>query len=254
MVFVCYGHRNGKARDKFRTMFSPLRHYGSYMDSSDQEIEAGDLWKKVILEFLEKATVAVLLVTAEFFESEFIRKVELPYLLKKHKEGSLIIVWVPVSPSLHEETPLGPLQAALPAGKTIKEMPKGERDAAWKKVCQKVKDALVAREKPAINTALESTNVSRKVQDLQVLSRSATRRTEVFVRAENSEDWYHQGPILAGRMKLTCYFGNDKTKPGTVFHVRAITTDGAIPHQQGKPTKPFPRARTESARVRVIRT
>jgi len=64
MVFVCYSHRNGKARDKFRTMFSPLRHYGSYMDFSDQEIEVGDLWKKVILEFLEKATVAVLLVTA----------------------------------------------------------------------------------------------------------------------------------------------------------------------------------------------
>jgi hypothetical protein len=224
------------------------------MDFSDQEIEAGDLWRKVILEFLEKATVAVLLVTAEFFESEFIRKVELPYLLKKHREGSLTIIWVPVSPSLHEETPLGPLQAALPTGKTIKEMPKGERDAAWKKVCQKVKNALVAREKPAINAALEGTKVPRRVQNLQVLSRPATRRTEVFIRADSSEDWYHQGPILAGGMMLTCHFGNDKTKPGTGFHVRAITTDQAIPHQQGKPTKPFPKARTESLRVRVIRT
>jgi len=46
------------------------------MDFSDQDIEAGDLWKKVILGFVEKATVAVLLVTGEFFDSEFIRKVE----------------------------------------------------------------------------------------------------------------------------------------------------------------------------------
>jgi hypothetical protein len=253
MVFVCYSHRNGKARDKFRTMFSPLRHYGSYMDFSDQEIEAGDLWKKVILAFLEKATVAVLLVTAEFFESEFIRKVELPYLLKRNRDGSLTLIWVPVSPSLHEETPLAPLEAALPTGKTIKEMPKSERDAAWKKVCQKVKDALVAREKPAINKSLEGTRV-RRVQDLQVLSRPATRRTEVFVRADNSQDWYHQGPIFAGKTTLTCYFGNDKTTSGTGFHVRAITTDVAIPNQQGKSTKPFPNARTESARVRVIRT
>ena len=254
MVFVCYSHPNGKARDKFRTMFSPLRQYGSYMDFSDQEIEAGDLWKKAILAFLEKATVAVLLVTAEFFDSEFIREVELPYLLKKHREGSLTIVWVPVSPSLHEETPLGPLQAALPPGKTIKEMPKDKRDPAWKTVCQQVKDALVAREEPAINTALEGTTVPRRAQDLQVLSRPATRRTEVFIRADNSEDWYHQGLILAGRMTLTCHFGNDKTKSGTGFHIRSITTDEVIPQQHGKPTKPFPKSRTESARVRVIRT
>jgi len=76
MVFVCYSHQNGKAHDKFRTMFSPLRQHGSAMDFSDQDIEAGDLWKKVILGFVEKATVAVLLVTGEFFDSEFIRKVE----------------------------------------------------------------------------------------------------------------------------------------------------------------------------------
>jgi hypothetical protein len=224
------------------------------MDFSDQEIEAGDLWKKVILAFLEKATVAVLLVTAEFFDSKFICEVELPYILKKNREGTLTIIWVPVSPSLHEETPLGPLQAALPTGKTIKEMPKGERDAAWKKVCQRVKDALIAREKPVINAALEGKDFPRKGQNLQVLSRPATRRTEVFIRADRSEDWYHQGPILAGRMALTCHFGNEKTKPGTGFHIRAITTDEAIPHQQGKPTKPFPRSRTESARVHVIRS
>jgi hypothetical protein len=254
MVFICYSHHNGKARDKFRTMFSPLRQYGYYMDFSDQEIEAGDLWKKVILAFLEKATVAVLLVTAEFFESKFIREVELPYLLKKHREGNLTIIWVPVSPCLHEETPLSSLQAALPPGETIEEMPKGKRDAAWKKVCQKVKDALIAREKPAINAVLGGRKFSRKVQDLQVLSRPATRRTDVFIGADNSEDWYHQGAILPGKMKLTCYFGDEKTKPGTGFHIRAITTDEVIPDQHGKPTKPFPKSRTESARVHVIRT
>ena len=95
--------------------------------------------------------------------------------------------------------------------------------------------------------------LSRKVQDLQVLSRPATRRTEVFIRADGSEGWYHQGPILPGRMKLTCYFGGEKTKPGTGFHIRAITTDEVIPPQQGKPTKPFPKSRTESARVHVMR-
>jgi len=254
MVFICYSHHNGKDHDKFKTMFSPLRQYRWPMDISDQDIQAGDLWKKVILEFLEKATVAVLLVTKEFLDSKFISEVELPYLLKKGKEGNLTIIWVPVSPCLHEETPLDPLQAALPLDRTIKEMPKGERDAAWKMVCQKVKDALIAREKPAINESLEGGSFSRKVQDLQVLSNPATRRTEVFIRADKSEDWYHQGPILPGKMKLTCCFGDEKTKPHTGFHIIAITTDEVIPHQQGKPTKPFPKSRTESAKVHVIRT
>ena len=93
----------------------------------------------------------------------------------------------------------------------------------------------------------------RKVQDLQVLSRPATRRTEVFIRADRSEDWYHQGLILPGKMKLTCHFGGEKTEPGTGFHISAITTDEVIPDQQGRPTKPFPKSRTESAKVHVIR-
>jgi hypothetical protein len=168
-------------------------------------------------------------------------------------EGKVTIIWVPVSPCLHEETPLDLIEAALPPEETLKEMSKRKREAAWKKVCQKVKDALGAREKPTINAALGGKEVARRVQDLQVLSHPATRRTEVFIRADKSDAWYHQGPIQPGKMQLTCHFGNGTTEPGTGFHIRAITTDEDIPHQQGKPTKPFPKTRTESARVRVIR-
>ena len=93
----------------------------------------------------------------------------------------------------------------------------------------------------------------QKVQNLQILGRPAIRRTEIFIRADNSNDWYHQGPILRGHVSRTCHFGGDKAKAGTGFHVMAMTTDTPVPNQGGKPTKPLPKERTRSNQSRVIR-
>jgi len=207
MVFVCYSHKNVKAREQVQNhVHSSLPIWVAHGLLGSRHRSWG-LWKKVILAFLEKATVAVTARHGGVFRFKNSSARSNCHTSSRTQGGKPHDHLGTCFPSLHEETPLGALQAALPAGKTIREMPKGERDAAWKKVCQRVKEALIARERPAINTALEGTAVLRRVENLQVLCRSATRRTEVFIRADNSAEWYHQGPILAGKMKLTCHFG-----------------------------------------------
>ena len=163
------------------------------------------------------------------------------------------MVWVLVSHCAYEVTPLAPIQAALPPETPLEDMSEPKKKAALKALCFKIANALEAAETPRLDATLNGKKVPMKLEDLKVLARPATRRTEIFIRLDNSADWYHQGPVLPGKVNRTCYFGTDTTPVNTGLHIRALTTDLAVPHQGGKPTKPLPKARTQSEDVRVVR-
>jgi len=132
-------------------------------------------------------------------------------------------------------------------------MSEPKQKAALKALCSKIAKEFKAAETPRLAPALKGKRVSRKVQDLQILAQPAKRRIEIFVRPDKSNDWYHQGPVLPGKVTCTCYFGTDKTPANTSFYIKAVTTDLPITHQGGKPAKPFPKSRTQSEEVRVVR-
>jgi hypothetical protein len=253
MIFISYSHLDAKSCQDLLTMAAPLTRYGGIQVFSDADIGAGASWASTIRKYLDKATVAVLLVSQHFLNSSFIMDVELPYVLKAREDRGLALLWVLVSPCLWEETPLQSIQAALPTAIALQEMPEAKRSAALKQFCQQIGRAWKSSETPTLNPELNGMKVSRKVENLKVLSRPATRRTEVFVRPDNTDDWYHQGPVLPGGVSRTCYFGTEKTQVGTGFHILALTTELAVPHQGGKPTKPLPKSRTRSESVRVVR-
>lgn len=234
-------------------MAAPLTTYGGMQIFSDADITAGAAWNSTIRKALDKATVAVLLVSQHFLKSPFIMEVELPYVLKARKDRELAILWVLASPCLWEMTPLHAIQSALPTSIPLQEMAEAKRNAALKVLGQKMADAWKAAEMPRLDPKLNGLKVPQRVENLKVLARPAMRRTEIFVRPDNSDDWYHQGPIPPGGVGRTCHFGSKFTKVGTGFHLLALTTDLAVPHQGGKPTKPLPKWRTRSEEVRVIR-
>jgi len=235
-------------------MTAPLQKYGGITVWSDADIAAGSNWPSTIQKSLDKAAVAVLLVSRHFLRSPFIMNVEVPYILRAREKRGLKVLWVLVSDCLYKETPFEPIQAALPTSAPLEGMRDAERSAALRRLCEKMKAAWLEYERPLINPALAGVRVKRKMENLPVLKSPARRRVEVFVRADNSADWYHQGPIREGQAGRTCYFGTDKTKPGTGYHIVALTTDLAVPHQGGQPPKPLPKERTRSRETRVIRS
>jgi hypothetical protein len=250
MIFVAYSHKDTQWLTALEEMAAPLKKYGGLRPESDKDIKAGEDWRKRIDALLQNAVAAVLLVSRHFLNSDFIMKVELPTILKAQKERGLKVLWVLVSHCLWEETPVETLQAALSPSIALKDMPESKCDAELKKLCGTIKDAF---EQPALNTALNGLRITRKMENLKLLLRPCTRRAEVFVRADNTGDWYHQGCIEAGQQRCTCYFGNDKTPPNTGFHIICMTTESKVPHQGGKPTRPLPSYRKLSNEVRVIR-
>src|SRR5437016_2998389 len=114
MIFISYSHVDAKWCEDLVTMAAPLTKYVGMQIFSDADIAGGSTWRSAIQKSLDKATVAVLLVSSHFLKSPFIMDVELPYMLKARDARGLEILWVLVSHCLYEVTPLQPIQAALP--------------------------------------------------------------------------------------------------------------------------------------------
>lgn len=141
-VFISYSHRDKKYMEELRTQLKPFLRSGTVTAWSDQDIRSGAKWFDEIQAALGKAKAAVFLVSPDFLASDFIHDHELGSLLKKAETGGVKILWVPLRPSAHEETPLNDYQAVTPPDKPLVQMSKADRDEAWVRICKEIKRAV----------------------------------------------------------------------------------------------------------------
>ena len=94
-VFISYAsYDNNSANveerwlDRLLQFLKPLELEGKISSWADTELSAGSGWRQEIRLAVEKAKVAILLVSPAFLASEFIRTHEIPGLLKKSMVGS----------------------------------------------------------------------------------------------------------------------------------------------------------------------
>jgi len=84
-------------RKDSRPLQNPLSDLEHIEFWSDKNLKAGD-WKAQLEAAMEGAIACVLLVSDNFLASDFIRTVELPYLLEAHEKRSLMILWAYLEP------------------------------------------------------------------------------------------------------------------------------------------------------------
>ena len=80
-VFVSYSHKDKRWLDRLVTMLRPYVQRNGISLWNDRDIQPGSRWRGAIAEGLNRARVALLLVSPDFLASDFIQQQELPALL-----------------------------------------------------------------------------------------------------------------------------------------------------------------------------
>jgi hypothetical protein len=91
-VFISYSHEDKRWRERLERQLTTLMAEGLLDVWSDQAIRAGESVYERIAEAITRARIAILLVSADFLTSEFIRNEEVPRLLERRSEQGMQIV------------------------------------------------------------------------------------------------------------------------------------------------------------------
>ena len=135
-IFISYSHKDHKFLEELQTMLEPLQTSGIVDRWDDTRIPAGAQWRDEIVNALNNAKAAVLLVSTNFLASKFIANYELPSLLKVAKEDGLTVYWVCLDPCLYEVSDIEPFQSFSDPSKCLGDMKLNARKRVWKKLSQ----------------------------------------------------------------------------------------------------------------------
>jgi TIR domain len=91
-LVISYSHQDEVLMRRLLSHLKPFVDLGMLWVFSDAAISAGSAFRGEILKAIDNAQVAVLLVSADFLSSDFIREVELPRILERHRAGELQIL------------------------------------------------------------------------------------------------------------------------------------------------------------------
>jgi hypothetical protein len=80
-IFVSYSHQDRRFLDRLHVHLKPLERDGLLELWDDTRLKPGSDWREKIKDAVDSARVALLLISAGFFASDFIHQDELPPLL-----------------------------------------------------------------------------------------------------------------------------------------------------------------------------
>jgi hypothetical protein len=88
-IFISYSHKDEIWKDRLRPHLGMLEKDGRLKIWDDRSIDGGADWYPEIQQAMADAEVAVCLISADYLNSSFCVKEEIPYLLKRREsEGS----------------------------------------------------------------------------------------------------------------------------------------------------------------------
>jgi hypothetical protein len=142
-VFISYSHQNRAYIDRLMVHLKPLTKKGLLDIWEDTKIKTGDRWQEEIEKALSEASIAILMVSADFMASDFIIDNELPPLLSKADVNGTKILPVVVSPCRFAREPiLSRFQAANSPSEPLSSMSEDEREKVYDLISHDIERSL----------------------------------------------------------------------------------------------------------------
>jgi hypothetical protein len=164
-VFISYSHADRKWLERLQVHLRPLIRESIADIWDDTRINPGREWRTEIRNALAVASVAVLLISADFLASEFVQSEELPELLNAAEQRGLLILQVIVSPSRFERTPLAQLQTVNSPAEPLINMTEYQRELLLETLAARIEAAVQTED---IKARIDSAHKSIEKQGSQV--------------------------------------------------------------------------------------
>ena len=114
-LFYCYAHEDQDLRDRIDKHLGILKRLGQVTGWYDREIQAGTEWEREIEDHLSTASIILLLVSADFVNSDYCYGVEMQKALEMHEKGKACVLPILLRPVDWQDAPFAKLQL-LPTG------------------------------------------------------------------------------------------------------------------------------------------
>src|SRR5690348_12620457 len=118
-VFCCYAHADEKWLRKLERHLGLLKRQGLVSLWHDRLISSGADWTEAIDTHLERASVILLLVSADFLASDYCYSIEMQRALERDAAGEARIIPILVRPVDWKSAPFAHLQALPTDAKPI---------------------------------------------------------------------------------------------------------------------------------------
>ncbi|MEP6895143.1 MAG: toll/interleukin-1 receptor domain-containing protein [Chloroflexota bacterium] len=142
-VFVSYSHADSDHLQRLKIHLRPFERESLVDVWSDTKIKAGQQWRKEIESALNRATVAILLISADFLASDFVAENELPPLLEAAQSYGVKILPVILKPCAFTSIPsIAQFQAINDPAKPLISLDESQREQIWVTLAQTIKETI----------------------------------------------------------------------------------------------------------------
>lgn len=135
-VFLSYSHVDEEFKNKLDIHFAPLKRSNKIETWNDRKLVPGTLFDDEIRKHLCEDEIIILLISADFINSDYCYEIEMMKALERMKNSDAIVIPIILRPCLWKETPLKDIQALPKNGTPISKYP--DADDAYLEIVQSV--------------------------------------------------------------------------------------------------------------------
>ncbi len=176
-TFIIYSSRDKDLRDEFENHLRPLVDIGWLNLWSDKEILPGERWDTAIKTRLDQAEIFLMLVSVDFYNSDYIREEEFKTAISRLEKGNALIIPIIVRHCSWKFYPvIKDLQVLPPGGVAVNDRAYWQhRDKAW--------DAVVGKIAERVQILLEG-----RPAGVSTKKKSELQQTEKFKNGQTKRD------------------------------------------------------------------